>query len=112
MLPAEEWGEIKDDVLNQSIWLLFIYFLPMAESKKTWSEFVIELEEKIFQSTEDGSWKTLSVSNVDGTSQTFLSLEEMVRALELARNQAVTADGASNRSKYRPIRLRARTSRR
>jgi len=83
----------------------------MANTNKTWSTFVQELEQKIFQSTDDGSWKALSVSNVDGTSQTFISMEEALKALELAKNQAVSEEGASNRSNFRPVRIRARSSR-
>lgn len=84
----------------------------MTQQNKTWTQFVSELEQKIFQSTTDGSWKVLSVSNVDGTSQSFTSLEEALKMLELARNFAVAEEGASNRSAHRPARLRKRTSRR
>jgi len=83
----------------------------MENTNKNWSTFVQELEQKIFQSTDDGSWKALSVSNVDGTSQTFISMEEALKALELAKNQAVSEEGASNRSNFRPIRFRSRSSR-
>ncbi len=84
----------------------------MTNQNKTWTQFVKELEQKIFQSTEDGSWKVLSVSNVDGTSQSFTSMEEALKMLELARSFATTEEGASNRSAHRPVRLRQRSSRR
>jgi len=48
-------------------------------ANKTWTTFVDELEQKIFQSTQDGSWKTLSVSNIDGVSQSFSSMEELLK---------------------------------
>lgn len=86
-----------------------MYFYSMAD--KTWTTFVEELEQKIFQSTTDGSWKTLSVSNIDGVSQSFSSMEELLKTLELAKAQAQIENGALNRSNYRPLRLRNRTSR-
>lgn len=85
-----------------------MYFFNMAV--KTWTELAEGLRDKIFQSIEDGSWRTLAVTNVDGVSQTFQSIQEMMDFLDSVEAKAQAEEDAKIRSPYRPIRLRSVSS--
>lgn len=84
----------------------------MANEITNWTEYYNGLKKKIFQSIEDGSWKTLSVSNTDGTSQSYQSMDELMKYLQEVEAKAVDEEQAAIRSPYRPVLLNMRSSRR
>lgn len=69
----------------------------------TYTQFAEGLREKMFQSIEDGSWRTLSVTNIDGISETFQSIQDMMEFLDMVESKAQAEEDAKNRSPYRPI---------
>ena len=71
-----------------------------------WTEYYNALKSKIFQSIEDGSWKTLAVTNIDGVTTTYQSISDLMSLLSEVESKAEAEEEKKNRSPHRPIRTR------
>jgi len=79
----------------------------------SWTEFYEAWRGKLWQSIEDGSWRTLQVTNpADGSSTTFQSLKDVSDFLNEIEDKARAEEAMAKVSPYKPIRLAQRTSNR
>ena len=78
----------------------------------TWQGLADEIEGKIQELTESGEFNVQSVTDLDGISHTFYSIDDMITWWERVKGLAETQDETPSRTPYRPMAFRRSSFRR
>jgi len=71
-----------------------------------WTELAAEIASAIQKTTETGQLNVQSVTDLDGISTTFHSLEDMIKFLDMAESRAQAEEDAANPPVNRPVFIR------
>jgi len=77
-----------------------------------WTELAAEIGAAIQKTTETGQLNVQSVTDLDGLSTSFHSLEDMMKFLEMAESKAQAAEDAASIPVHRPVYIRKSSFRR
>ncbi len=71
-----------------------------------WTDLAAEIAAAIQKTTETGQLNVQSVTDLDGISTTFHSLEDMIKFLDMAESRAQAEEDANSPPVNRPIFIR------
>jgi hypothetical protein len=77
-----------------------------------WTDLAAEIGAAIQKTTETGQLNVQSVTDLDGLSTSFHSLEDMMKFLEMAESKAQAEEDAASIPVHRPVYIRKSSFRR
>lgn len=72
----------------------------------TWTDLANEIKAAIQKTAETGQLNVQSVTDLDGVSHTFYSVEDMMRFYDVVNSYAQAEENEASKPKWRPIAMR------